>query len=76
MTSTTSTTIYSEPDLSKLLGYVRHLKQIGGNFGFAACVFGKPNVLHPIRRFLTVFSGRLMTYFGESLLVRGRSLGR
>ena len=50
MTSSNSTTIYSEPELNKLLGYVRHLKRVGGNFGFAACVVGKLDALYPIER--------------------------
>lgn len=41
MTSRDSTTVYSEPDLNKLLGYVRHIKQVGGKGGFSACVVGK-----------------------------------
>ena len=48
MTSTNSTTIYSEPELNKLLGYVGNIKRVGGNYGFAACVFGKSNTLHPM----------------------------
>lgn len=48
MTSTNSTAVYSEPDLNKLLGYVGHIKQVGGNYGFSACVVGKSNVLHLI----------------------------
>jgi len=43
MTSRDSTTVYSEPDLSKFLGYVRHIKQVGGDYGFSACVVGKSN---------------------------------
>ena len=50
MTSTNSTTIYSEPELNKLLGYVRNVKRVGGNYGFAACVVGKSSILHPIVR--------------------------
>ena len=41
MTSSNSTAVYSEGDLSKLLGYVRHIKSVGGNYGFSACVVGK-----------------------------------
>ena len=48
MTSSNSTTIYSEPELNKLLGYVRHIKRVGGNYGFAACVVGKSTAMHPI----------------------------
>jgi len=46
MTSTNSTTIYSEPNLNKLLGYVKHIKQVGGNYGFSACVVGKSTVCY------------------------------
>ena len=48
MTSSNSTTIYSEPELDKLLGYVGRIKQVGGNYGFSACVVGESSVLHPI----------------------------
>ena len=50
MTSSSSTTIYSEPELNKLLGYVRHIKRVGGNYGFSACVIGESSTLHPIER--------------------------
>lgn len=50
MTSPNSTTVYSEPELNKLLGYVRHIKQAGGNYGFAACVVGKSGTPNPIER--------------------------
>ena len=45
MTSPNSTTIYSEGDLKKFLGYVKDIKSVGGNFGFSACIVGKPSVL-------------------------------
>ena len=45
MTSPNSTAVYSEAELSKLLGYVRHIKSVGGNYGFSACVLGKPSDL-------------------------------
>jgi len=48
MTSTNSTTIYSDLELNKLLGYMSHIKQVGGNYGFSACVVGKSLVLYPI----------------------------
>ena len=48
MTSPNSTAPYSEADLNKLLGYVKHLTSIGGAHGFSACVFGKLNILHPV----------------------------
>ena len=48
MTSPSSTTIYSEPELNKLLGYVGHIKQVGGNYGFSACVVGGSSDPHPI----------------------------
>ena len=50
MTSPNSTSVYSEPELNKLLGYVRHIKRVGGNFGFSACVVGNSNILYPIER--------------------------
>jgi len=50
MTSPNSTTVYSEGDLSKLLGYVRHIKSAGGDHGFSACVIGKSIVPPPFER--------------------------
>jgi len=50
MTSTNSTTIYSEPELKKLLGYVKYIERVGGNYGFSACVVGAPSPLYPIVR--------------------------
>jgi len=47
MTSSNSTTVYSEPELNKLLGYVKHIKRVGGNYGFSACVVGESSVLYP-----------------------------
>ena len=44
MTAPASTANYSEPDLSKLLGYVGQVKQVGGNHGFSACVVGNSHV--------------------------------
>jgi len=41
MTSPNSTAAYSEGDLSKLLGYVRYITSVGGNYGFSACVVGR-----------------------------------
>ena len=41
MTSRDSTAIYSEGDLSKLLGYVKNITSVGGSYGFSACVVGK-----------------------------------
>ena len=75
MTSPNSTTVYSEPDLKKILGYVKHIKRVGGDFGFSACVVGDSNVTYPIWRFSLFFSGRLMSFFGKSVLVNGRNLG-
>ena len=40
MTSINSTAEYSEGDLSKLIGYVKHLTSVGGNHGFSACIVG------------------------------------
>lgn len=74
MTSPNSTTVYSEPDLNRFLGYVGYIKQVGGNHGFSACVVGKSSVLLH-RVFLTAFSGRLMAFFSKFLFVRGWSLG-
>ena len=51
MTSPNSTAIYSEGDLNKLLGYVRHIKSVGRDYGFSACVVGKPDVLPLIWRY-------------------------
>ena len=45
MTSPNSTAVYSEGDLSKLLSYVKEIKQVGRNHGFSACVVGKLSVL-------------------------------
>ena len=47
MTSLNSTTIYSEPELDKFLGYMKHIKRVGRNHGFSACVVGKSSVLCP-----------------------------
>ena len=55
MTSSNSTTIYSEGELNKLLGYVRNIGSVGGNFGFSACVVGMPNVLPRTPTLLIVF---------------------
>lgn len=41
MTSSNSTAAYSEGELSKLLGYVKHVTSVGGNYGFSACVVGR-----------------------------------
>ena len=51
ITSPSSTTIYSELELSKFLGYVKHIKHAGGNHGFSACVVGKTDVPRPVVRF-------------------------
>ena len=48
MTSPNSTTVYSEPDLKKLLSYVKHIKRVGGDFGFSACVVGESSVQYSI----------------------------
>ena len=68
MTSPNSTAPYSEADLSKLLGYVQHLKSVGGNHGFSACVVGKLNISYPVRIFSQYFSGRLMSFFRTPLV--------
>jgi len=46
MASANSTVIYSEPDVNKLLSYVSHLKFVGGEYGFSACVVGKQGSPH------------------------------
>jgi len=71
MTSSNSTVVYSEGDLSKFLNYVKEIRQVGRNHGFSACVVGGSGVLYLILTFLIVFSGRLMTFFGMSLPVFG-----
>jgi len=48
MTSPNSTAVYPEPEFNKLLGYVGHVKQVGGNHGFSACVVGKPSTHIPL----------------------------
>ena len=48
MTSPNSTAVYSEEELSKLLSYVKEIKQVGRNYGFSACVVGKSSVLYLI----------------------------
>ena len=48
MTSPNSTAIYSEGELNKLLGYVRDIRSVGGNFGYSACIIGTSNVLPPV----------------------------
>ena len=50
MTSPDSTSFYSETELNKLLGYVGHIKSVGGNYGFSACVVGKSSTLPLIER--------------------------
>jgi hypothetical protein len=47
MTSPNSTAVYSEPELRKLLSYVKDIKHVGGNYGFSACVVGMSNHLIP-----------------------------
>jgi hypothetical protein len=47
MTSSNSTVVYSEPDIRKLLDYVKDIKHVGGNCGFSACVVGESNQLIP-----------------------------
>jgi len=37
--------MYPEEDIGKLLGYVGHIKLVGGNYGFSACITGKSSVL-------------------------------
>ena len=73
MTSPNSTTIYSEGDLNKLLGYVRHIKTVGGNFGFSACIVGMSSVL-PRTNASDRFPGRLMSFFSTFPSVCGRIL--
>jgi hypothetical protein len=40
LTSPVSTSIYSEGELTKLLGFVKSLDFVDGNNGYAACVIG------------------------------------
>jgi len=51
MTSPNSTAVYSEGELNKFLGYVKHIESVGGKHGFSACVFGKLGVLPLILRY-------------------------
>ena len=46
MTSPNSTAAYSESELGKLLSYVKEIRQVGGNHGFSACVFGESSDLY------------------------------
>ena len=55
ITSPNSTTIYSETELKKFLGYVKHIKEVGGNHGYSACVVGKTGTLRSIERFSHFF---------------------
>ena len=73
MTSPNSTAIYSEGDLSRLLGYVRHINTVGGNFGFSACIVGTLNIL-PRTNASNHSPGRLMNFFSTFPFVRGRTL--
>jgi len=60
MTCPTSTASNSGPELNKILGYVGHVKQVGGNHGFSACVVGKPsapNLLSAPHGFLRSLDG-------------------
>jgi hypothetical protein len=41
MTSSVSTSLYSEEGINKLLGFIKSLGSVGGNFGYAACVTGQ-----------------------------------
>ena len=47
MTSSNSTAAYSEGELNKLLGYVKYITSVGGNYGFSACVVGKSGIPYP-----------------------------
>ena len=50
MTSPNSTATYSEEELNKILGYVKEIKQVGGNHGFSACVVGGSGAPYHIQR--------------------------
>ena len=75
MTSPNSTAPYSEGDLKKLLGYVKHLAFVGGNYGFSACIVGKPSITSPVEIFSRDLSGRLMSFFCALLFVDDWALG-
>jgi len=68
MTSQNSTAPYSEGELQKLLNYVKHLKSVGGKYGFSACIVGGSNIVHLTKLLSRNFSGRLMSFFGTPLL--------
>jgi hypothetical protein len=73
MTSPNSTAVYPEEELGKFLGYVRHIKSAGGNYGYSACVVGKPSALSLVgvsNRFL-----RSLDEFLRYVVVCGRVLG-
>lgn len=55
MTSCNSTAAYSEGELSKLLGYVKHVTSIGGNYGFSACIVGRLMSFFLYARYLNFF---------------------
>ena len=69
MTSSNSTAVYSEGDLSKLLGYVKNIKSVGEKYGFSACVVGKPSVL-PLIGATNCFL-RSLDVFLQYVVVRG-----
>ena len=62
MTSPNSTAAYSEGEINKLLGYVRYITSVGGDYGFSACVIGKSSIPHPTEFSSLFFSGRLMSF--------------
>lgn len=58
MTSPGSTVPYSEGEIGKLLGYVKHITLIGGNYGFSACVVGRLMGFFTSSRFLNFYGQR------------------
>ena len=68
MTSPNSTAPYSEPELNKLLGYVKHVTSLERHYEFSACIVGELNIPYPVSVFQLDLSGRLMYLFCTSLL--------
>lgn len=58
MTSPNSTAPYSEGELQKLLGYVKHLKSVGGKYGFSACIVGRLMSFFVFTRYINFYGQR------------------
>lgn len=71
MTSFNSTVPYSEGEVKKLLGYVRHITSVGGDYGFSACVVGKSSIAVSHRVFLTILL-RPLDEFHQYVAIRVR----